>query len=763
MRYIKRGTVGGVLLAVLAGQPALAVTGDFDTNGYVDGADFASFAQCLALSGPQILSLSNNCLVAFDGDGDGDIDLCDYGVLQGRPGHTPFPLRDYAGNAITAESTAPYSGRHTCGACHDIDEISNGFLFQHGRTDLARNIVTKDDYFNDGRFWIKGPGRYGVWGQSFVYKLAAKNNTSASQIEQTTFAWIRDCAGCHVGGGAGEFDRDGEMLYDVATGQFGYEKLGLGPGDVVLDGDYTDMNYTTGALGPARWDITGVSGPDCLYCHRAQRAITRSTRSAPADPADGIDARSGFSGGSRADMNYTWRRGVFAAGTALVDALGQSVPAFAAAGTAGQGWFSSIDLTANPPVLQIDYAAGVADGSLQLTGDVVNVAPSALVHIPRDQVCTSCHPLATITGTVWFDERDVHYKQFNLMNDTDPGNDIPAERSQVCNYCHPGNAAHEFAKGNSPQVQQRNEIDWQNFRSCRDCHLTELAPGVPNPLHHPDAPELTHEIHFPEMVVGDMINKLSCQACHIPYPLTSALVFRDITIPGATGTTAQYYSADPLNPASPDKSRWYPSLTWKTDSDGVERLFPTNLWINIYWGDWNTNGTPGVLGDDVIAPILSWRITQAVGATPLPVVTDDNGDGQLEINRLEEILAYLALLKGNDSYGRQIAARPVLVRGVRVWYADETSPTGVSSFDHRGTGIPMTYHPYVWELDHNVLPAADAWGTEFGGWACGHCHRSWNGGQPTVVFDRKVLVDPYDENGQPVYETVRAQTGANPP
>lgn len=740
-------------------RTAAAVTGDFDTNGYVDARDYLPFAACLALSGPDVLSLSQDCLAAFDDDADGDVDLRDGAALQHKPGHTPFFLRDYAGNVITVTSSVPYSGRRTCGDCHDIDEIANGFLFQHGRTDLVGSIVMQDDYFGDGRFWIKGPGRYGVWGQSFVYKLAAKDNAHESQIEQTTFAWTRDCAGCHVGGGAGEYDRDGKLLYDLTSGTFGYAQLGKGPEDVALDGDYTDMNYATGALRLAPWNVTGISGPDCLYCHRAQRAITRA---APAAPESGIDAVHGFSG-SRADMNNTWRRGVFAAGDRLVDSLGQSVPAFAAAGTAGQGWFSSMALTDNPPVLQIDYSVGVGDGSLLATTDgLVSVAPSAMVNIPRDQVCVSCHPLATITGTTWFDERDVHYKQFNLMNDADGDNDVPADRSAVCNYCHPGNAQHEFAKGNSPQIQQRNEIDWAGFRSCRDCHLTELSPGVPNPLHHPDAPELVHEIHFPEMVVGDMINKLSCQACHIPYPLTSAVVFRDITIPGATGTTTQYYSADPLDPADPDKSRWYPSFTWKTDSDGVQRLFPTNLWINIYWADWDTNGTPHQLADDIVAPILTWRITQAVGASPLPVVTDDNGDGQLEINRPEEILAYIAALKGNDSYGRQIAARPVLVRGVRFWYEDTDSPTGVSSLDHRGTGIPMTYFPYVWELDHNVLAAAEAWGTEYGGWACGHCHLSWNGGRPTVVMDRKVLVDPYDVNGQPFYETVRQQAGVSP-
>ena len=51
--------------------------------------------------------------------------------------------------------------------------------------------------------------------------------------------------------------------------------------------------------------------------------------------------------------------------------------------------------------------------------------PASLVRPPRDQACVGCHPLATVTGTVWFDERDVMYRALNHLNDADPENDIP--------------------------------------------------------------------------------------------------------------------------------------------------------------------------------------------------------------------------------------------------------------------------------------------------------------------------------------------------
>ncbi len=46
-----------------------------------------------------------------------------------------------------------------------------------------------------------------------------------------------------------------------------------------------------------------------------------------------------------------------------------------------------------------------------------------------------------------------------------------------------------------------------------------------------------------------------------------------------------------------------------------------------------------------------------------------------------------------------------------------------------------------------------AWGSEFGGWACAHCH--FSAAQPTPVMDRLILVDPFDTNGLPVYEEVQ--------
>ena len=77
--------------------------------------------------------------------------------------HANIVLMDAAGTKLTSTSTEPYSPRQTCGACHDVDKLANGYHFQQGRTDEAGNIIVAADYFGDGRSYIHSPGMYGKW------------------------------------------------------------------------------------------------------------------------------------------------------------------------------------------------------------------------------------------------------------------------------------------------------------------------------------------------------------------------------------------------------------------------------------------------------------------------------------------------------------------------------------------------------------------------------------------------------------------------
>ena len=143
---------------------------------------------------------------------------------------------------------------------------------------------------------------------------------------------------------------------------------------------------------------------------------------------------------------------------------------------------------------------------------------------------------------------------------------------------------------------------------------------------------------------------------------------------------------------------------------------------------------------------------------PLPGTTDDNNDGIPEVNRLDEIFNYLQTLQNAaDKYGTPIATNPVLIKGGHVYHLDSGQQSGVNKFEYHGTGINTeSSHPFA--IDHNVAPAYQALGAK----GCGDCHIKLNFGQPSPVFDRLILVDPYDETGQPVYKTVRDLTGLKP-
>jgi len=77
--------------------------------------------------------------------------------------HEQIVLRDRFGTAIQLGSKEPYSPRETCGACHDVTAIANGYHFQQGRTTVTGAIQTKDDFYDDGRSFLKSDGMYGKW------------------------------------------------------------------------------------------------------------------------------------------------------------------------------------------------------------------------------------------------------------------------------------------------------------------------------------------------------------------------------------------------------------------------------------------------------------------------------------------------------------------------------------------------------------------------------------------------------------------------
>ena len=98
-------------------------------------------------------------LGACGGGGGGDDGLS----LAADGSHPDIALRDGTGALIMPGSATPYSPRQTCGTCHDVDQIASGYHFQQGRLDDSGAVQTLDDFYGDGRAFVRSDGMYGKW------------------------------------------------------------------------------------------------------------------------------------------------------------------------------------------------------------------------------------------------------------------------------------------------------------------------------------------------------------------------------------------------------------------------------------------------------------------------------------------------------------------------------------------------------------------------------------------------------------------------
>ena len=96
-------------------------------------------------------------------------------------------------------------------------------------------------------------------------------------------------------------------------------------------------------------------------------------------------------------------------------------------------------------------------------------------------------------------------------------------------------------------------------------------------------------------------------------------------------------------------------------------------------------------------------------------------------------------------------------------YRDELTRGGCAGADHLSQRGLSSEAIETFGLDHNVLAQEESWGA----WVtdpsegCTDCHRPITLDSP--VFARKILIDPFDENGDAVYKTVSELTGISPP
>lgn len=71
-------------------------------------------------------------------------------------------LKDRLGNSIPVGSTTAYSPEKTCGTCHDVEVITEGYHFQQGKGFSNSDIRVADTY-NPSKPWLLSDGMYGKW------------------------------------------------------------------------------------------------------------------------------------------------------------------------------------------------------------------------------------------------------------------------------------------------------------------------------------------------------------------------------------------------------------------------------------------------------------------------------------------------------------------------------------------------------------------------------------------------------------------------
>jgi hypothetical protein len=290
----------------------------------------------------------------------------------------------------------------------------------------------------------------------------------------------------------------------------------------------------------------------------------------------------------------------------------------------------------------------------------------------------------------------------------DPDRDIHLRKGVTCVTCHPSDPQHNFAKGDAALSTVRDDLDY-TMKGCRDCHLDRENKKAPYPAKHSFPP-----LHYA---------LLSCESCHISYKEVPSVLMVDNA---TTGKTIGFPTSAFLKYDRDKPRRWMPVLKIHRG-----KIKPYKELVSMWWG--NLDEKTGV-----VAPIPLWKIRMM----KKPKINDDNGDEKPEVNTHEEIKAFLEALKqAKDKFGNPIAENPALVKGGRIY---------------KLAGVRLTHYEdhqaetHGFSISHNVLPASQAIGAN----GCSDCHS-----QGSAFFDRKVLVDPYDESGKPVFEPTWKRMG----
>jgi len=312
------------------------------------------------------------------------------------------------------------------------------------------------------------------------------------------------------------------------------------------------------------------------------------------------------------------------------------------------------------------------------SSDRITIVPKR----PTDRNCLLCHGEAETKkrGHVWDGRNE----------------DVHSGAGMTCISCHPSGIDHQIAKGRSNSVFVNDELDSDEV-SCVSCH-TEGRMGASRPKH--------------EGIPPNHLKTIACVTCHVRDSNVTAVHTVDTTTGKTVGT--------PTNPAAKkygETASWQPAYFRLKDG----KISTGNALLPAWWGNRVGN---------VIHPLTLAETGRAYEKVK-DSIRDDNGDGKPEANTGAEIATMLRSVGQTMTGGRFDVARPVFVKGDKV-------------YEVRNRSLKAEKHPQAspmrWTFSHNVSSAKRALGAN----GCTDCH-----GSSSTFFVSPVTTDPFGPDGKP--------------
>ena len=473
-----------------------------------------------------------------------------------------------------------------------------------------------------------------------------------------------------------------------------YDRSGFRYDKYMLDKGYEPggLNDLDGDYYQARWSETGVLEADCMICH--QPGYNNEIRKQQLKV-----------------LNFRW------------------------AATAGSGLAKITGSVDSKTPITVSYDVSMFDASGKLSPHIVRE--------PRTEACLFCH------AQPGWKKRGANF---------DPRTDVHLRAGMKCVDCHPAGSKalddrineremHQFAKGDDPGGKVRNDLD-NTVIDCNYCH-TNGYMGAPVALHRwlPD-------LH---------LDYISCQTCHIPERYVKA---------------AQVQAGDVINPGtkipSKGKQLWvfygpdmkyynhYGNMGMMGFDDKPTDIFrpvlakyngkirPVNR-VHSAWPGIEVEGKPGLMQPKMSDIHKMWEdhMNDPSLYPGLSLITDDNDDGVLEVNRPEEIEALISAVTS------MLNKTNYPMEGKRVvWAMNERVYTSGSDY--------YTIDKELWEAspyanmhtyNHDVFPARAGLGIN----GCTDCHSL-----SSEFFYASIVKYPFGEDGKPVYEPQHKRLGISP-